>query len=79
MYELLDTVKVEKIDTITMYRMIYELLRIDFYYEAKCLVDIFIEKRIDRKELELLNEVKGLLFEYKIEEVKQIIKNFGII
>ena len=46
-----DKINIEKIETKTMYRMIEELLKRDMYYEAKCLVDLFIEKRSCEREL----------------------------
>lgn len=71
MQELID---VEKIDTKTMYEMIYELLKRDMYYETKCLVNVFIETRENEEEIRILNEFKELLFKYKLDEVKNIIK-----
>ena len=67
-------IKVEKIDTKTMYKMVQSLLNNDWYYEVKCLVNVFIEKRADKSELEILNEIKDLLYEYKLEEVKKILE-----
>lgn len=66
-------IKVEKIDTITMYKMINSLLKYD-YYSTKCLVGVFIEKEINKKEIEILKEIQRLLFEYKNEEVFEILK-----
>jgi len=66
--------KVAEIDSLTMYRMIYELLKINFYYEAKCLVNVFIENRTDVEELELLNKIRDLIFEYKLEETKNMLE-----
>jgi len=67
-------IKVEEIDSNTMYKMIQSLLRYD-YYSTKCLVELFIEKRKDAKEKEVLNKIRSLLFEYKIEEVLKILED----
>lgn len=75
MKELNKENKIEEIDAKTMYRMIQELLRRDMYYEAKCLVNLFIEKRNSQKELTILKEIKILLLEYKVDEVNQIVNN----
>lgn len=69
-----DEIKVEKIDTITMYKMINSLLKYD-YYSAKCLVGVMIEKRTNKEELKVLSEIRNLLFEYKNEEVFKILEN----
>lgn len=73
-----DKINIEKIETKTMYRMIEELLKRDMYYEAKCLVDLFIEKRSCERELKTLYKIKELLFEYKLDEVKETIKETKI-
>jgi len=74
MQELINTTELKKIDRKTMYKMIYELLERDMYYETKCLVNVFIEERTNEKEIRILNKLKELLFEYKSNEVKDIIK-----
>ncbi len=63
----------EKIDRPTMYKMIDSLLKYD-YYSAKCLVGVFLEQRRDEKELEVLNRIKELLAEEKIEEARKVIE-----
>lgn len=67
--------KVAKIDSLTMYRMIYELLKVDFYYEAKCLVNIFAQERTNEKELKMLDLIRDLLYEHKLEELKNILSD----
>lgn len=75
MYLYEEKIKVAEIDSLTMYRMIYELLKVDFYYEAKCLVNIFAEEKTNEKELEMLDLIRELLREHKLEELKNILKS----
>lgn len=62
------------VDRVKMYKMIGALLRYD-YFSAKCLVELLIEKRKDKEEIEKLKEIKELLYEEKNEEVLEIIEN----
>lgn len=65
-------IKVEEIDNITLYKMIEALLKYD-YFSTKCLVEVFIEKRTDKKEIEELKEIQRLLFENKTEKLEEIL------
>lgn len=66
--------QIEKIDTITIYKMIDSLLRYD-YFSTKCLVEVFIEKRCNEEEQKILYKIKNLLFENKIESLKELLKS----
>lgn len=68
-----EEIKVEKIDTVTMYKMIYSLLEYD-YFSTKCLVGVFIEKRTNNLELENLQKIKKLLLDFKLDALKIYIK-----
>jgi len=70
-----EKIDIEKIDSLTMYKMIHSLLNYD-YFSAKCLVEVFIEQRTDIEELKLLNEIRDLLFEYKSEVAEDILEKF---
>lgn len=70
-----EPIKIEDIDTLMRYKMIDCLLKYNDIYEARCLVNVFIKNKNDDKELETMKIILNLLNEYKIEEVKILLKS----
>jgi len=64
-----------KIDKIIMFKMIHCLLKYTDAFDARCLVNAFLEKRTDKEELDILKEIQRLLYEYKREEVKKLLED----
>ena len=73
MQDLEETTDIEKIDTQTMYKMIQSLLNYNLYYEVKCLVNLFIEKRTNKDELVELKKIRDIMFTDS-DEAKEILE-----
>ncbi len=71
MYE--KTEKIEDINSLTMYKMIQALFQYD-YYAAKCLVNEFLQKRKDKREIENLKQIQELIFYQKDKELNELLK-----